>query len=84
MAEPKPILHIDNKGLDNKIKKFGSHLKSRHIDIKTKGLREDYSNEEFTLSLIESPSMMADSLTKALLVASLQLLQKSIFNTRDQ
>ena len=77
----KPTLYIDNKGLDDKIKKFGSHSKSRHIDIKTKGLRDDFTNKEFKLELIPSPSMVADSLLKASSISSLKLLQKTIFTT---
>ncbi|KNZ47295.1 hypothetical protein VP01_6536g1 [Puccinia sorghi] len=32
--------YIDNKGLDNKLKKLGSNAKTRHIDLKTKGMRQ--------------------------------------------
>lgn len=37
-----PIFHlIDNKVLDNKLKKFGCNSKTRHINIKTKALWEE-------------------------------------------
>lgn len=80
----RPMMHIDNKGLDDKIKKFGSHSKSRQIDIKTKGLCEDFSLSKFNLILIATEKMIADPLTKATSVGALKLLQQNIFtNSSD-
>ncbi|KNZ44440.1 hypothetical protein VP01_9160g1 [Puccinia sorghi] len=36
---------IDNKGLNDKVKRFGSNPKTRHIDPKTKGLRQEVKHE---------------------------------------
>lgn len=32
---------IDNKGLNDKLKRFGSNSKTRHIDLRTKGIRQE-------------------------------------------
>lgn len=60
-----PLHLIDNKGLDNKIKKFGSNSKAKHINIKVKSLRDDDENGNIDVMLISSQSMAADALTKA-------------------
>lgn len=78
--ECKPRIYIYNKGLEDKIKKFGSHSKSRHIDIKTKGLREDFSLSKYDLLLISTNKMIADPLTKASAVNSLKMLQREVFS----
>ncbi|KNZ59910.1 putative gag/pol polyprotein [Puccinia sorghi] len=36
---------IDNKGLKDKIKKFGSNPRTRHIDLKTKGIRKEVKSK---------------------------------------
>ncbi|PLW09516.1 hypothetical protein PCANC_24187 [Puccinia coronata f. sp. avenae] len=40
--------YIDNKGLDEKLKRFGSNPKKGHIDLKTKGLPQELQNHQFT------------------------------------
>ncbi|KNZ50128.1 hypothetical protein VP01_4584g2 [Puccinia sorghi] len=56
---------IDNKGLDDKVKRFGSNPKTRHIDLKTKGLRKEVKHQNMRVTLIGTQYMVADSLTKA-------------------
>lgn len=58
--------YVDNKGLINKLKKFGCNSKTRHIDIKTKAIREELMRESLVIDLIPSEKMNADGLTKAL------------------
>ncbi|KNZ48281.1 hypothetical protein VP01_577g7 [Puccinia sorghi] len=68
---------IDNKGLDDKVKKFGSNPKTRHIDLKTKGIRQEVKHKTIRISLIKTEDMIADALTKP---AS----KKSILNLSQQ
>ncbi|KNZ57549.1 hypothetical protein VP01_2129g4 [Puccinia sorghi] len=56
---------IDNKGLDDKVKRFGLNPKTRHIDLKTKGLRQEVKHQNMRITLIGTQDMVADSLTKA-------------------
>lgn len=60
------IHHINNKGLDDKLKKFGCNSKTRHIDIKTKAIQEELLAHNLEIKLIPSNQMIADGLTKAL------------------
>lgn len=60
-----PLHLINNKGLNDKIKKFGSSLKAKHIDIKTKSLQDDFKAGLIDVKLILSLSMSANALTKA-------------------
>lgn len=69
---------IDNKGLDDKVKKFGSNPKTRHIDLKTKGLRQEVKHKTIRISLIKTQEMLADALTKAAAKSSVQILVKCI------
>lgn len=65
-----PLHLIDNKGLEDKVKKFGINSKVKHIDIKIKSLREDFENNLIDLKLIPSQSMTANALTKAANIGS--------------
>ncbi|KNZ64374.1 hypothetical protein VP01_1037g10 [Puccinia sorghi] len=69
---------IDNKGLDDKVKKFGTNPKTRHIDLKTKGLRQEVKHHNIRITLIKTSDMIADALTKAASRPSIQLLSQSI------
>lgn len=60
------IHHIDNKGLDNKLKKFGCNSKTHQIDIKTKAIREELQANNLEIKLIPSGNMIANQLMKAL------------------
>ncbi|POW15448.1 hypothetical protein PSTT_02042 [Puccinia striiformis] len=71
--------HIDNQGLLEKIKNFGSNSKTKHLDIKMKWLRDLYSKKEISVKLIPSHEMIADALTKASSVDSLNLLKEKCF-----
>ncbi|KNZ56886.1 hypothetical protein VP01_2294g3 [Puccinia sorghi] len=71
------LFHIDNKGLLEKLKNFGSNSKTKHLDIKIKGLREKFKNDEIAVKLISSNDMLADSLTKAAPLSSIRKLQDS-------
>lgn len=46
------VNYIDNKGLDDKLKKFGSNPKTQHIDLKTKGLCQEVKNATIKIVLI--------------------------------
>ena len=75
-TELKPTLFsIDNKGLLEKLKNFGSNSKTKHLDIKVKNLREKLKNKEIDVTLIPSGDMIADSLTKAAPHSSVKKLQ---------
>ncbi|KNZ52931.1 hypothetical protein VP01_3399g1 [Puccinia sorghi] len=71
------LFHINNKGLLEKLKNFGSNSKTKHLDIKIKGLREKFKNDEIAVKLISSNDMLADSLTKAAPLSSIRKLQDS-------
>ena len=63
---------IDNKGLSDKLIKFGSNPKTRHIDLKTKGLRQEIRANNINIQLIKTEEMLADTLTKATPVPTLK------------
>lgn len=71
--------HIDNQGLAEKIKNFGSNSKTKHLDIKLKWLRDLYNNQEISVSLIPSKEMVADALTKPSNAQALNLLKEKCF-----
>ncbi|KNZ45972.1 hypothetical protein VP01_7654g1 [Puccinia sorghi] len=71
--------HIDNQGLLDKIKHFGSNSKTKHLDIKLKWLRDLYNNQEISVSLIPSEEMVADALTKPSNAQALNLLKEKCF-----
>ncbi|KAI7957539.1 hypothetical protein MJO28_004649 [Puccinia striiformis f. sp. tritici] len=70
--------YIDNKGLDDKLKKFGSNPKTRHIDLKTKGIRQELKHKNIKIILIRTFDMIADALTKAASKSSILNLTKTI------
>ncbi|KNZ63499.1 hypothetical protein VP01_1135g2 [Puccinia sorghi] len=70
--------HIDNKGLDDKVKRFGSNPKTRHIDLKTKGIRQEVKHKSIRINLIGTKQMVADSLTKAASKDSILSLVKTM------
>ncbi|KNZ55537.1 hypothetical protein VP01_2654g2 [Puccinia sorghi] len=61
---PATMFHVDNRGLLEKLKHFGSNSKTKHLDIKIKALREKFSNKDIDVNLISSDEMIADALTK--------------------
>jgi hypothetical protein len=71
--------HIDNQGLAEKIKNFGSNSKTKHLDIKMKWLRDLKNKNEITVTLIPSEDMVADNLTKASNLESLNRLREKCF-----
>ncbi|KAH9441023.1 hypothetical protein Pst134EB_033194 [Puccinia striiformis f. sp. tritici] len=73
------LFHVDNQGLVEKLKNFGSNSKTKHIDIKMKWLRDLRANNEITVKLIPSESMIADTLTKASNLESLDRLREKCF-----
>jgi hypothetical protein len=56
---------IDNKGLDDKVKKFGSNPKTCHVSLKTKGICQELKHKNIKITLIRTFDMLADALTKA-------------------
>jgi hypothetical protein len=69
---------IDNKGLDDKVKKFGSNPKTRHIDLKTKGIRQEVKHNNIRIKLIGTTEMVADALTKSAAKSSIHNLTQCI------
>ncbi|KNZ62946.1 hypothetical protein VP01_12037g1, partial [Puccinia sorghi] len=69
------IFCVDNRGLMEKLKNFGSNSKTKHLDIKIKNLREKFKNKEIDVQLIPSELMIADSLSKAAPFSSVKKLQ---------
>jgi hypothetical protein len=69
------LFSIDNKGLLEKLKNFGSNSKTKHLDIKIKNLRDKFKKKEIDVELIPSDAMLADSLTKAAPLSSVKKLQ---------
>jgi hypothetical protein len=69
------LFAIDNKGLLEKLKNFGSNSKTKHLDIKIKSLREKLKKKDIDVKLITSDAMLADSLTKAAPHSSVKKLQ---------
>ncbi|PLW47490.1 hypothetical protein PCASD_04448 [Puccinia coronata f. sp. avenae] len=69
---------IDNKGLDNKVKKFGSNPKTRHIDLKTKGIRQEVKHNNIRIQLIRTTEMVAEALTKSAAKDSILNLSRCI------
>ncbi|KNZ48580.1 hypothetical protein VP01_5558g1, partial [Puccinia sorghi] len=71
--------NVDNQGLIEKIKNFGSNSKTKHLDIKMKWLRELKNSNQINVKLIPSEEMVADALTKASNADSLRRLQQRCF-----
>lgn len=69
---------VDNKGLSDKIKKFGCKSHVKYINIKLKSLRNDWNKGLIKIKLISSQDMLADPLTKAASTASVDRLAKYI------
>jgi hypothetical protein len=70
------LFHINNKGLLEKLKHFGSNSKTKHLDIKVKSLREKFHKREIDVKLVPSQEMPADALTKAAPHESVRRLQE--------
>ncbi|KNZ53775.1 hypothetical protein VP01_3139g3 [Puccinia sorghi] len=69
---------IDNKGLNDKLKKFRSNSKNRHIDVRTKGLRQEIKNKNIKITLVKTQDMIADALTKPTSIGPLRNLIKTV------
>ncbi|PLW39215.1 hypothetical protein PCANC_12949 [Puccinia coronata f. sp. avenae] len=69
------LFSIDNKGLLEKLKNFGSNSKTKHLDIKIKSLRDKFKKKEIDVELMSSDNMIADALTKAAPHSSIKKLQ---------
>ncbi|KNZ49416.1 hypothetical protein VP01_5023g3 [Puccinia sorghi] len=54
------VFHVDNKGLLEKLKNFGSNSKTKHLDNKIKALREKFKNKSIEVQLIPAEDMLAD------------------------
>ena len=74
------LFYIENKGLLEKLKNFGSNSKTKHLDIKIKNLREKFKNNDIDVKLITSEEMIADALTKASNYPSLEKLNERCFS----
>ncbi|KNZ63762.1 hypothetical protein VP01_11044g1, partial [Puccinia sorghi] len=70
--------HIDNKGFNDKVKRFGSNPKTRHIDLKKKGICQEVKSKTICINLIRTNEMVADSLTKAAPKASILNLVRTM------
>ena len=70
--------NIDNKGLDNKLKRFGSNPKTQHINLKTKGICQEVKHKTIKINLIWTFDMLANALTKFAFKSSVYNLVKTI------
>jgi hypothetical protein len=73
------LFHVDNQGLVEKLDHFGSNSKTKHLDIKMKWLRDLKAENEISVKLIPSEVMIADTLTKASNLESLDRLREKCF-----
>lgn len=73
------VFHIDNQGLAEKIKNFGSNSKKKHLEIKMKWLCDLKNNNKISVTLIPSGDMIVDTLTKASNLESLNRLCERCF-----
>ncbi|KNZ46359.1 hypothetical protein VP01_7330g2, partial [Puccinia sorghi] len=67
-AELNPLLDSFHEGIWLKallVKKFGSNPKTQHIDLKTKGLRQEVKCNNVRVKLVKTDEMVANTLTKA-------------------
>ncbi|PLW13723.1 hypothetical protein PCANC_21756 [Puccinia coronata f. sp. avenae] len=69
---------INNKGLDDKLKRFGSNAKTCHINLCTKGMCQEIKAKKIKVVLIRTHEMIADALTKPAPILSLSRLTKTI------
>lgn len=70
---------IDNKGLLDKIRHFGSNSKTKHIDMKLKWFWELYNDRLVVVQLISSNEMVADAFSKGSSRKMLDLLLAHCF-----
>ncbi|KNZ55096.1 hypothetical protein VP01_276g16 [Puccinia sorghi] len=71
--------NVDNQGLIERIKNFGSNSKTKDLDIKMKWLRKLKNSNQINVRLIPSGKMVADALTNPRSAESLQRLQARCF-----
>jgi hypothetical protein len=71
--------YIDNEGLDDKLKRFGSNPKKGHIDLKTKGLPQEVKLKNIKIILICTFNMIADALTKPAPKSSIHNLIHTVY-----
>ncbi|CAH7684164.1 hypothetical protein BY996DRAFT_6473426 [Phakopsora pachyrhizi] len=57
--------HVDNSGLLEKIKHFGSNSKTKYLDMKMKSLRQYYKANKIKITPVPTEVMIADALTKS-------------------
>jgi hypothetical protein len=69
------LFSINNKGMLEKLKNFGSNSKTKHLNIKIKCLRDKLKKNKINVRLISSEAMLADALTKAAPHSSVNKLQ---------
>ncbi|KNZ63858.1 hypothetical protein VP01_10911g1, partial [Puccinia sorghi] len=69
---------IDNKVLNEKLKKFGSNPKTRHIDLRTKGIRQEIKAKKIKIALVKTRDMIADPLTKPAPIEPLKNLVRAV------
>ncbi|KNZ61329.1 hypothetical protein VP01_14199g1 [Puccinia sorghi] len=77
---PPTLFCVDNKGLLEKLKNFGSNSKTKHLDIKIKSLRDKFKKKLIDMKLISSDNMIADLLTKSAPHESVKKLQDKCFS----
>lgn len=70
-------IHTNNRGLMDKLENFGFNSRMQHLDLKTKGMREEVKSGNLRIQLIKLEAMPADALTKSASLTSLQLLHSS-------
>ena len=66
VEQTKPELFIDNQAAIKPIRNPSHHMRTRHIDVKYKMVKEAYQQGSFFLSFTPSTEQLADVLKKAL------------------
>lgn len=74
-----PELNVENQGLVENIKNFGSNSKIKHLEIEMKWLRELKDENWANIKLIPSENMVDDALTKPRNAEYLKQLQEWCF-----
>ncbi|PLW46537.1 hypothetical protein PCANC_08510 [Puccinia coronata f. sp. avenae] len=71
--------NVNNMGLVEKVKNFGSNSKTKHLNLKLKWIRDLKNNNEISVKLIPSKEMFSNALIKACSAESLQRLRAQCF-----
>ncbi|KNZ63039.1 hypothetical protein VP01_1193g2 [Puccinia sorghi] len=85
-AKLNPLVDAFHEGiwLQALLAEIGTNPKTRHIDLKTKGIRQEVKNNTIQISLIKTTEMIAEALTKAASNSSISIHPKLLTMTSKQ